>query len=411
MRARSLVPFAALSFAAALLPALAPARADDPKADAPKEGEATKADGPVNSVQLAKSWDQAVKDAKAQNVPIVLHSHGFYCPPCWGMHASLMCDKAYIEFAYENTVEVLCLDRLKEGVDKNEARAATYDAKAGGKPVKYLVEFPGLTVDDVLALRNSNAASYNKSGGLPYTALIDPFTEEEVKSWKGGGIANSEIIDAVKAARATLAKAHGKGKPRPELKALGDAEAASAAKVKAGDFAGALDAFATATKKADKDGWPTHLQRPHREGPRGGHRGGDRGARQDRGRQGDRPGEGEEGPRDAHVAPARDGPRGPREGPARHVLTRATRTPSHAVPRRAVPSCGRPPTRGAGRTRGGGRVPGVGARGPAAGGGQASVNTRRSTRATTNNIVACATAAPTSPGTERMKTARPYSGR
>lgn len=260
MRARSLAPFAVLALAAALLPALSPARADDPKADAPKEGEATKADGPVNCVQLAKSWDQAVKDAKARNVPIVLHSHGFYCGPCWGMHASLMCDAGYIEFSYEQTVEVLCLDRLKEGVDKNEARAATYDAKAGGKPVKYLVEFPGLTVDDVLALRNSKAASYNKSGGLPYTALIDPFTEEEVKSWKGGGIANGEIIDAVKAARATLVKAHGKGKPRAELKALGDAETASEAKVKGGDFAGALDAFAAVAKKAEKDGWPTHLR-------------------------------------------------------------------------------------------------------------------------------------------------------
>lgn len=265
MRARSLVFFALLAVAVARLPAPAPARADDskadaPKADAPKEGEATKADGPVACVQLAKSWDQAVKDAKARNVPIVLHNHGFYCGPCWGMHASLMCDAGYMEFSYEQTVEVLCLDRLKEGVDKNEPRAATYDAKAGGKPVKYLVEFPGLTVDDVLALRASKASSYNKSGGLPYTALIDPFTEEEMKSWKGGGIANGEIMDAVKAARATLVKAHGKGKPRPELKAVADAEAASEAKVKAGDFAGALDAFAAATKKAEKDGWPAHLR-------------------------------------------------------------------------------------------------------------------------------------------------------
>lgn len=267
MRSRSFLSFLSIFAVGAIAAFVAPAGAEDKKSDdATKGADASKTDGettktgPVTCVSLAKSWAQAVKDAKAQNVPIVLHSHGFYCPPCWGMHASLMCDKAYIEFAFENTVEVLSLDRLQEGVDKKEERAATYDAKEGGKPVKYLVEFPGLTIDDVLALRGSKASSYNKSGGLPYTALIDPFTEDELKNWKGGGIATSEIMDAVQAARTTLQKAHGKGKPRPELKILGDAEATSAAKVKAGDFAGALDAFATATKKADKDGWATLLK-------------------------------------------------------------------------------------------------------------------------------------------------------
>ena len=30
------------------------------------------------SVTYAKSWDAAVEEAKLLNVPIVLHSHGFY---------------------------------------------------------------------------------------------------------------------------------------------------------------------------------------------------------------------------------------------------------------------------------------------------------------------------------------------
>ena len=30
------------------------------------------------SVSYAKSWDKAVEEAKELNVPIVLHSHGFY---------------------------------------------------------------------------------------------------------------------------------------------------------------------------------------------------------------------------------------------------------------------------------------------------------------------------------------------
>ncbi len=267
MRSRFVLSFASILAVGALATFTAPAGAEDKKKDDPsKTADAAKKDGettvhePVTCVTLAKSWAQALKDAKAQNVPIVLHNHGFYCGPCWGMHASLMCDKEYIEFSYENAIEVLSLDRLQEGVDKKEDRAATYDAKVGGKPVKYLVEFPGLTLDDVLALRGSKASSYNHTGGLPYTAIIDPFTEAEVKNWKGGGIATTEIIDAVKAARATLQKAHGKGKPRAEVKAIADAETAGGDKTKAGDFAGALDAYAAATKKADKDDWPKHLR-------------------------------------------------------------------------------------------------------------------------------------------------------
>jgi len=35
-------------------------------------------DKPKPSVVYAKSWDAAVEEAKALNVPIVVHSHGFY---------------------------------------------------------------------------------------------------------------------------------------------------------------------------------------------------------------------------------------------------------------------------------------------------------------------------------------------
>lgn len=35
-------------------------------------------DKPKESVTFAKSWDAAVEEAKALNLPIVVHSHGFY---------------------------------------------------------------------------------------------------------------------------------------------------------------------------------------------------------------------------------------------------------------------------------------------------------------------------------------------
>ena len=33
---------------------------------------------PKQSVTYAKSWDAAVAEAKMLNIPIVVHSHGFY---------------------------------------------------------------------------------------------------------------------------------------------------------------------------------------------------------------------------------------------------------------------------------------------------------------------------------------------
>jgi len=37
-----------------------------------------KGDKPEPSVTYAKTWDAAVAEAKLLNVPIVVHSHGFY---------------------------------------------------------------------------------------------------------------------------------------------------------------------------------------------------------------------------------------------------------------------------------------------------------------------------------------------
>lgn len=260
MRAPSPTLLAAFAAVLVAVPAFGADAKDEKKPDAKKADTKTEAKAPVDCVVLARSWDAAIAEGKARCVPIVLHNHGFYCPPCWGLHASVMGDAAYREFAYEGTVEVLALDRLQDGVDKKEERAATYEAKVGGKTVSYLVEFPGLTVEEAVALNRSKAGSYNKTGGLPYTALIDPFTEVETKVWKGGGVKAEEIIEAAKAARTVIAKAHGKGKPRPELRAVTEAQGQADTKTKAGDFAGALDALEVVRKRSEKDGWPSLLK-------------------------------------------------------------------------------------------------------------------------------------------------------
>ena len=35
-------------------------------------------DKPKDTVQFARTWDKAVAEAKELNLPIVVHSHGFY---------------------------------------------------------------------------------------------------------------------------------------------------------------------------------------------------------------------------------------------------------------------------------------------------------------------------------------------
>ena len=208
---------------------------------------------PKTSVKLAKSWDAAVEEAKALDLPIVVHSHGFFCGPCWGMHDSVMCNKEFVKFAEENTVEVISLDRLEEGVEKKDRRAETYDVKVDGEKVSYLVEFPGLTVEDMKALHASHAATYNQTGKIPYTCLVDPYTLEELEHWSGATSA-STIEDSITTHRKAMEKEHGKVPSRKEWRLLASAEDDAKAKAAKNDFSKALEALAKASQKSDK--WP-----------------------------------------------------------------------------------------------------------------------------------------------------------
>ena len=213
---------------------------------------------PVTCVTLAKTWDEAVAEARMLSVPIVVHSHGFYCGPCWGMHSSVMCNDKYIGFADDNTVEVISLSRLDEGIEKDDRRAATYEAKAGGETVKYMVEFPGMTTDQMLALNRSKAASYNNTGGVPYTCVVDPFTLEEIKNWPGGGHSAKSLIEEIGEIGETLRKEHPVGLKRKDLRKYEEAEADANAEAKDGDYTKALKELEKGTKKASE--WPEELQ-------------------------------------------------------------------------------------------------------------------------------------------------------
>jgi hypothetical protein len=126
-------------------------------------------------------------------------------------------NKKYIQFAQDNTVEVISLSRLDEGIKKEDRRAATYDAKdESGNDVKYLLEFPGMTVEEMYALNRSKAGTYNQTGKIPYTALVNPHTLEQMQFWSGGQGAGT-IMDAVTEQKAVLNKEYGPSTRRSDL--------------------------------------------------------------------------------------------------------------------------------------------------------------------------------------------------
>ncbi len=209
------------------------------------------------TVTFATSWEAALEEARILNVPIVVHSHGFKCPPCWGMHASVLQNKDYIKFADKCTVEVICLGRLQEGIDEKSPKAATYKTKENGQEVEHLVEWPNLTVEEVLALGQSKAGSFNDTGFVPFTAVIDPHTEQEMARFPGSTAAGA-LMEGVEQAQKKLESEHGKGVARKELRGFEEAEAAALEQTAAGDFAAALDGL----NKLGKAGanWPQALQ-------------------------------------------------------------------------------------------------------------------------------------------------------
>jgi len=129
------------------------------------------------------------------------------------VHGSVLQGKKYIKFASENTVEVIALGRLDEGIKKNDRKAATYKAKDG---TEYLVEFPNLTVADIKKLRSSKAGSYNNTGKIPYTAVVNPHTLEEMENLKGG-YSGKTLMGIVTTHKKALSKEYGKSLSRKVL--------------------------------------------------------------------------------------------------------------------------------------------------------------------------------------------------
>lgn len=212
---------------------------------------------PHECVRFASSWEAAVEEARLLNLPIVVHSHGFYCPPCWGMHTGLLQNDEYMAFADKATVEVIVLGSLEKGIKEDHPRAAEYEAKIDGKTKRCMVEFPGLSRDEMLALGRSAAARYNQTGAVPYTCVVDPHTGKELEAWRGA-TSKKTIIERLEAHAKALEKAHGKGLRRKDLRKYEEAEAEARAEVTDGDYARAIKTIDKATRKSKE--WPEVLR-------------------------------------------------------------------------------------------------------------------------------------------------------
>lgn len=164
------------------------------------------------------------------------------------MHGSVLQNEDYISFSNENTVEVLALGRLDEGIQKNDPRAAEYDAKdAEGKPVKYMVSWPGLTKEEIFALNSSPAGQYNNTGGIPFTCVVNPHDLKEMQRWQGGQ-SSKTLMEAVAAHKKTLNAQFGASLSRGTLKKIDE----DGKKISASIEKGNLAAAAADLKKLEK---------------------------------------------------------------------------------------------------------------------------------------------------------------
>ncbi len=171
------------------------------------------------------------------------------------MHSAVMQNKKYIKFAYDNSVDVLTVSRIEEGIQKGDRKAKSFKLKKGDD-TEYLVSWPSLTLDQLKSLNRSKAATYNKTGRIPYTSLVDPYTLDEIEGIRGGTSAKglmSKIADAKKA----LVKEHGPGLKRSTLAKIDKAIASANAQAKTYDFAKAMK---TLDKISGQKGQPEIIQ-------------------------------------------------------------------------------------------------------------------------------------------------------
>jgi len=134
-------------------------------------------------------------------------------------------DKGYQRFAAANTVEVLHMEETDRALAEKNRLVRTYRQKdAYGEEVEYLEEFPGLPLEALQRINENQAVlRYMTGGKIPYTAIVDPFTLEEMEHIQGV-YRPKDLMDKVTRHGKALVGKHGKGVDRRLWNDLQEAE-------------------------------------------------------------------------------------------------------------------------------------------------------------------------------------------
>ena len=166
------------------------------------------------------------------------------------MHRSVLENGKYVKFSAANAVEVISMEEIDRAIREKSHTIATYKAKdAYGDEVEYLREFPGLTLDELKDLSNTNAIlAFMEGGKIPYTAIVDPHSGKAIFAMKGKPTVKS-LTAAIARARAKLEKEHGKGVDRKLWSELGAIEVKVDTALAKGEYVDAVKLHGAILKK------------------------------------------------------------------------------------------------------------------------------------------------------------------
>ncbi|HEX5139076.1 MAG TPA: hypothetical protein VFY93_19055 [Planctomycetota bacterium] len=119
----------------------------------------------------------------------------------------------YIKFSRESCVEVMCMKDIEQALEEKPDRAKTYTTKdAYGEEIECFECCPGVTVREMLALHEGKPLEYMKGPLMPYTAVVDPHTLEDLGGIQRGEATTAEaFIEVISRHARSLEERHGKG--------------------------------------------------------------------------------------------------------------------------------------------------------------------------------------------------------
>ena len=125
----------------------------------------------------------------------------------------MLANPSYIKFSRESCVELMCMKDIEQALAEKPANAKTYMSKDPyGDEVEYFECCPGVTIKQMLALHEGKPLEYMKGPLMPYTAVVDPHTLQDL-----GGIQRGEatsaagFIEVISRHVKALEEQHGKG--------------------------------------------------------------------------------------------------------------------------------------------------------------------------------------------------------